>query len=91
MQIRQATAEDLDDILHLAFQVHAIHMALFPHIFKPAVGEATEKISGTRPYRYPMPSDGYRLGSATAAQLLASVQKSTTITRSRALAMRALC
>ena len=39
MQIRQATAEDLDDILHLAFQVHAIHMALFPHIFKPAVGE----------------------------------------------------
>ena len=44
MQIRQATAEDLDDILHLAFQVHAIHMALFPHIFKPAVGE--EAMSG---------------------------------------------
>lgn len=37
MKIELASEEDLDGIVCLALQVHAIHVALFPAIFKPAV------------------------------------------------------
>lgn len=37
MQIELAVGGDLDEIVRLASQVHAIHVALFPHIFKPAI------------------------------------------------------
>jgi len=39
MQIETATESHIDEILHLCLQVQNIHVALFPHIFKPAVEE----------------------------------------------------